>query len=119
LVKLYGQSAEGPRGSAERRYSPAVCVGARKARVFGNPERKHVSTSYAERQNLTMRMSMRRFTRLTNAFSKKGENHCHMVALYTVWYNYVRQHKSAQAFACDGGRDQRQAVVNVRSGRDD
>jgi hypothetical protein len=62
--------------------------------VFGNPEREHVSTSYAERQNLTMRMSMRRFTRLTNGFSKKGENHCHMVALYTVWFNYVRQHKA-------------------------
>jgi hypothetical protein len=62
--------------------------------VEGRPELKHVSTSYAERQNLTMRMSMRRFTRLTNAFSKKAENHAHMVALYTTWYNFVRQHKT-------------------------
>jgi IS1 family transposase len=94
LVKLYGQSAEGPRGSAERRYSPAVCTGARKTPVFGEPEKKHISTSYVERQNLTMRMSMRRFTRLTNGFSKKADNHCHMVALYTVWYNFVKMHKT-------------------------
>ena len=62
--------------------------------MIGDPDEKHVSTSYAERQNLTMRMHMRRFTRLTNAFSKKFENHCHMVALYTVWYNYIRTHKT-------------------------
>ena len=63
--------------------------------VTGNPDPKHISTSYAERQNLTMRMQMRRFTRLTNAFSKKFENHVHMVALYTVWYNFDRQiHKA-------------------------
>ena len=60
----------------------------------GKPNPKHVSTSYVERQNLTMRMHMRRFTRLTNAFSKKFENHAHMVALYTVWYNFVKQHKT-------------------------
>lgn len=80
--------------SAKSRYSPAECIGARKTAVEGNPDPKHVSTSYAERQNLTMRMQMRRFTRLTNAFSKKFDNHMHMVALYTVWYNFVRQHKA-------------------------
>lgn len=62
--------------------------------IEGKPDKGHVSTSYVERQNLTMRMHMRRFTRLTNAFSKKFENHMHMVALYTVWYNFVKQHKS-------------------------
>lgn len=90
LVKLYGAAPE----SAKGRYSPAECIGAYKERIEGNPDPAHVSTSYAERQNLTMRMQMRRFTRLTNAFSKKFENHMHMVALYTVWYNYVKQHRS-------------------------
>jgi IS1 family transposase len=90
LVKIYGPSSEHTVG----RYSPAECIGARKERIEGNPDMKHVSTSYAERQNLTMRMQMRRFTRLTNAFSKKFENHMYMVALYTVWYNFVKQHKS-------------------------
>jgi hypothetical protein len=76
------------------RYSPGECVGTELRRVEGRPDIKHVSTSYSERQNLTMRMSMRRFTRLTNAFSKKAENHAYMVALYTTWYNFVRQHKT-------------------------
>jgi hypothetical protein len=90
LVKLYGASPESMKG----RYSPAECIGARKERVEGSPDPAHISTSYAERQNLAMRMHMRRFTRLTNAFSKKFENHVHMVALYTVWYNFVKMHKT-------------------------
>jgi IS1 family transposase len=89
LVKVYGTAPD-----AEKRYSPPECIGANKRRLEGKPERKHISTSYVERQNLTMRMQMRRFTRLTNAFSKKLENHIAMVALYTVWYNFVKQHKT-------------------------
>jgi len=72
---------------------------ARKQRIEGNPDPKRVSTSCAERHKLTMRMQMRRFTRVTNAFSKKFENHMHMVALYTVWYNYVKQHKSLEGLS--------------------
>jgi len=90
LNKIYGASPE----SAKGRYSPAECIGARKDRIEGDPDMKHVSTSYAERANLTMRMHNRRFTRLTNAFSKKFENHAHMVAIYAVWYNFLRIHKT-------------------------
>ena len=89
LVKVYGEASD-----SEKRYSPAACIGARKRRVEGNPHPAHVSTSYVERNNLTMRMSMRRFTRLTNAFSKKIENHIHSVALHFMYYNFCRQHKS-------------------------
>jgi IS1 family transposase len=95
LVKMYGPAPD----SAKGRYSPAECTGARKEPVEGNPDPKHISTSFAERQNLTMRMHMRRFTRLTNAFSKKLENHVHMVALYTVWYNFVKQHKTLKGLS--------------------
>ena len=91
LVKLYG--SEGGT-SPEKRYSPAECTGARMLQVEGNPDPAHISTSYAERNNLTMRMSMRRFTRLTNAFSKKIENHSHSVSLHFMYYNFCRQHKS-------------------------
>ncbi len=79
---------------SERRYSPAVCTGAKKRRIEGRPVREHVSTSHVERQNLSMRMGMRRFTRLTNAFSKKLENHLHMLSLYFVYYNFCRIHKT-------------------------
>jgi IS1 family transposase len=89
LVKTYGQSEEG-----ERPYSPAVCTGAFKRRIIGDPKVDDVSTSYAERQNLTMRMSMRRFTRLTNGFSKKIENLEHAVALHFMHYNFGRVHKT-------------------------
>jgi len=92
LVKIYGASSDNAKG----RYSPAECTGAKKVRIEGDPDMKHVSTSYAERANLTMRMHNRRFTRMTNAFSKKFENHAHMVALYAVWYNWIRIHKSLQ-----------------------
>ena len=88
LVKLYGASQE------ETRYSPAVCIGSRVEPITGNPDRHHISTSFVERQNLTMRMNMRRFTRLTNAFSKKIENHIAMISLYFVYYNFVRIHQT-------------------------
>ncbi len=89
LVKLYGEAPE-----AEKRYSPATCIGARKRRIEGRPDPKAISTSYVERHNLTMRMGMRWFTRLTNAFSKKIENHIHSLSLYFVLYNFCRVHKS-------------------------
>jgi IS1 family transposase len=92
LVKLYGEAPESMKG----RYSPAECIGCHKTRIEGDPDPAHVSTSYAERQNLTMRMAMRRFTRLTNAFSKKIENHAHAVALHFMHYNFCRIHQSTR-----------------------
>jgi IS1 family transposase/transposase len=89
LVKLYGQAPE-----EEKRYSPAECIGCERKRVEGNPNLRHISTSFVERQNLTMRMSMRRFTRLTNAFSKKIENLEAAVALHFMWYNFGRIHQT-------------------------
>jgi IS1 family transposase len=89
LAKLYGESPE-----AEKRYSPAVCIGARKTAIKGNPDPKHVSRSFTERNNLNIRMHSRRFTRLTNAFSKKVENHALAVALHAMYYNFVRIHQT-------------------------
>jgi hypothetical protein len=94
LVKLYGAGPATTDDAAGRRYSPAECVGTRQETITGSPDPKYISTSYTERANLTMRMAMRRFTRLTNAFSNKLENHGHMVAVYALWYNFVRIHKT-------------------------
>lgn len=88
LVKIYGPDPK----EDERRYSPGICIGCEPNVICGHPDPEHISTSYVERQNLNLRMGMRRFTRLTNAFSKKFENHCHMVALYSVWHNFCRMH---------------------------
>jgi IS1 family transposase len=90
LVKIYGTAPEAARG----RYSPAECIGATKTPIQGAPDLKHVSTSYAERNNLNIRMHSRRMTRLTNAFSKKMENHAHAMALHFLYYNFVRVHKT-------------------------
>jgi len=89
LVKIYGETVEG-----QKRYSPAECVGIRKSKITGNPNLCCVSTSFVERQNLNIRMHMRRFTRLTNAFSKKIENHAHAFALTAMYYNFVRIHQT-------------------------
>ncbi len=90
LVKIYGASGDNP----ESRYSPATCIGCRTGVLSGAPDPKYISTSYVERQNLSMRMGMRRFTRLTNGHSKKVENHGHQVALYFMHYNFCRVHSS-------------------------
>ena len=89
LIKLYGNPAQ-----PDTRYSPGVCIGTETVMVKGNPDPRHISTSYVERQNLTMRMSMRRFTRLTNGFSKKVDNHEHMLAIYFIYYNFCRVHQT-------------------------
>tara|TARA_R110002020_G_scaffold48855_6_gene139531 strand:+ start:7962 stop:8843 length:882 start_codon:yes stop_codon:yes gene_type:complete len=90
LVKIYGTDPDGVRG----RYSPAECTGIKKTEITGNPDNDHINTSYVERMNLNIRMGNRRFTRLTNAFSKKVDNHLHMLSLYFVHYNFCRVHKS-------------------------
>jgi IS1 family transposase len=89
LQKIYGASED-----TEKRYSPATCIGCDMKIVSGNPDPRHISTSYVERQNLTMRMSIRRFTRLTNAFSKKLENHAYAVAVHFMHYNFCRIHQT-------------------------
>ncbi|HTW19760.1 MAG TPA: IS1 family transposase [Mycobacteriales bacterium] len=112
LVKIY----DAPSGQDnERRYSPAVCTGADKRRINGHPDEKHISTSYVERQNLTMRMSMRRFTRLTNAFSKKVENLAAAVSLHFVYYNFARPHQTLTK--ANGGRPTTPAMAAGKASR--
>ena len=94
LVKIYG-TVHGPTG----RYSPAECIGARAKKIIGNPDEKHISTSFAERNNLNIRMPSRRMTRLTNAFSKKVDNHAHAMALHFLYYNFVRATRSSRALS--------------------
>jgi hypothetical protein len=89
LVKMYGNDRE-----STVRYSPAECIGCRSQAITGTPDPKHISTSFAERQNLNVRMNLRRYTRLTNAFSRKLENHAAAVALYYFSYNYVKIHRT-------------------------
>ena len=89
LIKIYGAPRE-----TEARYSPAVCNGTKKHKIVGNPDKRYVSTSYVERQNLTMRMHMRRFTRLTNAFSKDLAHHVAAISLHFMYYNFVRIHQT-------------------------
>jgi len=90
LIKLYGAPSDRP----DTRYSPAQCIGIRTGVLSGSPDPQHISTSYVERMNLNIRMGLRRFTRLTNAFSKKFENHCHAAAIYFAYYNFCRVHQT-------------------------
>jgi hypothetical protein len=108
LIRLYGA----PSDKYDTRYSPAECIGTRTATLCGSPDPKHISTRFVERQNLNLRMGLRRFTRLTNAFSKKFENHCHMVAIYHAYYNFCRG-------SSDIARDSRNGSWPIGSRLDD
>jgi len=99
LVKVYGNDPDG-----QTRYSPAQCLATKRVDIIGSPDHDHISTSYVERQNLNMRMNMRRFTRLTNAFSKKLENHVAMIALVHMHYNFARIHQTLRVTPADGGQ---------------
>ena len=114
LVKIYGEAPE-----AQKRYSPAECVGCKRENVTGSPDPDHISTSYAERANLTMRMRMRRFTRLTNAFSKDAENHAHSIAIHFMHYNFARIHQTLRVSPGHGCWRDRQAVGAGRHRGDD
>jgi hypothetical protein len=94
VVLLTPKSRAAASGAAERRYSLAICIGANKVPISGNPDPKHISTSYVERNNLNVRMHSRRMTRLTNAFSKKLANHRYALALHFLYYNFVRVHQT-------------------------
>lgn len=113
LIKLYGAD------SFDTKYSPGECIGTQSAVLQGKPDPKHISTSFVERQNLTMRMSMRRFTRLTNGFSKKVENHEHMLAIYFMYYNYCRVHQTLRVTpAMEAGlADQVSGLTHRRDGQ--
>lgn len=115
LVKVYGNDPEG-----QKRYSPAQCLGTKRIDIIGSPDHKHISTSFVERQNLNMRMNMRRFTRLTNAFSKKIENHVAMIALFHMHYNFARIHQTLRVTpAMEAGISQHvwsiQEIVNLKT----
>ncbi len=107
LVKVYGETSEG-----QKRYSPAECIGCERKAIIGYPDPEHVSTSYIERANLTMRMGMRRFTRLTNAFSKKIENHTAAVAIHMMHYNFCENPPDASDYSGDGRWRHQQALGN-------
>lgn len=109
LVKQYGESSEG-----EKRYSPAVCIGCKRQKITGDPDPKHISTSYVERQNLSVRMTNRRYTRLTNAFSKKIENHAAAVALGYFAYNFIKIHRTLRMNASNGSWGQYSALGSER-----
>lgn len=108
VVKVYGKVSEGMAG----RYSPPKCIGAKKHVIEGRPDEKHISTSYSERNNLNVRMHSRRMTRLTNAFSRKVENHAHAMALHFLYYNFVRQHQTAADVSGHGRRDHQAPLGN-------